>query len=155
MQDHKRLKDGDEGPNTAGMGAYCPCKLITDEQLEFVKHDVIEKAITGFQKLGINYCGILFAGIMLTPDGPRNLEFNCRLGDPETQALLPLLETDLYDVYEACCNKTLNKLELKWKKNKYAVCVCMMNAGYPEKTVYGQQITGMNNHKKVIFDRKY
>lgn len=141
-QDHKRLSNNDDGPNTGGMGAYCPCPLITDADLEFVRREVIERAVAGFKSSNINYIGILYAGLMLTPDGPRTLEFNCRFGDPETQVILPLLETDLYDVIEACCDGHLKDIELKWKRNKSAVGVVMASAGYPEKVINGREITG-------------
>lgn len=141
-QDHKRLSNGDNGPNTGGMGAYCPCPLISDADLEFVKREVIDKAVAGFKSLNINYCGILYAGMMLTPNGPRTLEFNCRFGDPETQVVLPLLENDLFDIAEACCDGHLKDIDLKWKTDKSAVGVVMASAGYPENVIKGCEITG-------------
>lgn len=142
-QDHKRLKNDDAGPNTGGMGAYCPCPIISADDLAFVEREVLHKAVNGFKSLNIKYCGVLYAGMMLTPNGPRTLEFNCRFGDPETQVVLPLLETDLYDVVEACCNGILQNVQLKWKQNKSAVGVVMASAGYPEKVINGREITGM------------
>lgn len=140
-QDHKRLCDGDNGPNTGGMGAYCPCPL-NDADLEFARVEIIERAVTEFKARGINYCGVLYAGLMLTPAGPRTLEFNCRFGDPETQIILPLLENDLYDVIDACCNARLNQIELKWKPGKSAVGIVMASEGYPDSPINGRKITG-------------
>lgn len=141
-QDHKRLLDYDQGPNTGGMGAYCPCSLITDEEIQFAKREVIDRAVAGFKKLGITYRGILYAGLMLTKDGPRTLEFNCRFGDPETQVILPLLETDLFDIAEACCTGQLNSIDLKWKTGKVAVGVVMASANYPDTPRKGDRISG-------------
>lgn len=97
-QDHKRLKEGDEGPNTGGMGAYCPCPIASQSDLDTIRRDVLQKAVDGLRKEGSPFVGVLYAGLMLTSDGPKVLEFNCRFGDPETQVLLPLLEADLYDI---------------------------------------------------------
>lgn len=141
-QDHKRLKDNDLGPNTGGMGAYCPCPLISAEALELVRTQVLEKALIGLRSEGISYCGVLYAGMMLTPDGPKTLEFNCRFGDPETQVILPLLETDLFDVMFACCNNTLKEIDLKWRNGVSAVGVVMASAGYPETSTKGCIIEG-------------
>lgn len=133
-QDHKRLLNNDEGPNTGGMGAYCPCPLISAADLELVQREVFDRALEGFKSLGINYCGVLYAGLMLTPDGPKNLEFNCRFGDPETQVILPLLETGLYDVFEACCQQRLNEVTLRWKQGLSAVGIVMASETYPESS---------------------
>lgn len=97
-QDHKRLEEGDQGPNTGGMGAYCPCPLASQSDLDTIQRDVLQKAVDGLRKEGAPFVGVLYAGLMLTADGPKVLEFNCRFGDPETQVLLPLLEADLHDV---------------------------------------------------------
>lgn len=141
-QDHKRLCDGDNGSNTGGMGAYCPCPLINDADLEFARVEIIERAVTEFKARGIEYCGVLYAGLMLTPAGPRTLEFNCRFGDPETQIILPLLENDLYEVIDACCNARLKEIELKWKTDKSAVGVVMASEGYPDSPINGRKIIG-------------
>lgn len=143
-QDHKRLANDDVGPNTGGMGAYCPCPLITANELEFVKREVLDRAVAGFKALNIRYCGVLYAGMMLTPNGPRTLEFNCRFGDPETQVVLPLLNSDLFDVMEACCLEQLDRITLKWKTGLSAVGVVMASAGYPETSTKGSVITGMS-----------
>lgn len=141
-QDHKRLGNGDSGPNTGGMGAYCPCPLISAADLATATRDVLVKAVRGFQASNINYCGVLYAGLMLTADGPKTLEFNCRFGDPETQVLLPLLENDLYDVMRACCEQTLSDIELKWSQDRSAVGVVMASAGYPETSTKDCEIIG-------------
>lgn len=148
-QDHKRLSDGDKGPNTGGMGAYCPCPLINEVDLEFAKTEIIERALNEFKKRGINYVGVLYAGLMLTEHGPRTLEFNCRFGDPETQVILPLLETDLYEVVEACVNGQLNNIELKWKEGKSAVGVVMASEGYPDAPINGRKILGKLNNNEL------
>lgn len=147
-QDHKRLSDGDNGPNTGGMGAYCPCPLISAADLEFARKEIIERALIEFKKRGIKYCGVLYAGLMLTENGPRTLEFNCRFGDPETQVILPLLDTDLYEIVVACCDGSLKNIELKWKENKSAVGVVMASEGYPDAPINGRKIIG-KIHKRI------
>lgn len=145
-QDHKRLKDNDEGLNTGGMGAYCPCPLINQQELDLVKSQVLQRAVDGLRKEGILYNGILYAGMMLTKDGPKTLEFNCRFGDPETQVILPLLEDDLFDVMMACCtNHLCNVPELKFKKDLNAVGVVMASKGYPETSTKGCVISGISD----------
>ncbi|XP_055838329.1 trifunctional purine biosynthetic protein adenosine-3 [Episyrphus balteatus] len=152
-QDHKRLKENDEGPNTGGMGAYCPCPLISKADIEIVKKEVLQKAVDGLRSEGIQYCGVLYAGIMLTPKGPMVLEFNCRFGDPETQVILPLLKTDLFEVMSACCANKLNELDLQWENNLNAVGVVMASAGYPETSTKGCVIEGIpeNSTEDIIF----
>lgn len=145
-QDHKRLGDGDLGPNTGGMGAYCPCPLIDSKDLEFSIKEILERTVAGFKSSNIHYCGVLYAGIMLTPNGPKTLEFNCRFGDPETQVLLPLLESDLFEVMVACCEQRLSKIDLKWKKNMSAVGVIMASKGYPETSTKGCEISNLEIH---------
>lgn len=142
-QDHKRIFDNDAGPNTGGMGAYCPCPLLTDDQVQYIQKEVLEKSVEGFKKDNIKYIGVLYAGLMLTSDGPKVLEFNCRFGDPETEVILPLLESDLYEVMLSCCNGSLASQELKWKENVSAVGVVMASKGYPETSSKGQTIKGI------------
>ncbi|KAJ8983963.1 hypothetical protein NQ317_008666 [Molorchus minor] len=143
-QDHKRIYDNDKGPNTGGMGAYCPCPLLTSKQLQYVQKDVLERALDGFRKENIKFVGVLYAGLMLTKDGPKVLEFNCRFGDPETEVILPLLDSDLYDIMKSCCLGTLQQLELKWKQNITTVGVVMASRGYPDSSSKGQTITGID-----------
>lgn len=150
-QDHKRLKDGDEGLNTGGMGAYSPCPLISQQELDIVKSQVIQRAVDGLRSEGIQYCGILYAGMMLTKDGPKTLEFNCRFGDPETQVILPLLEDDLFDLMMASCTNNLcNVPELKFKSNLNAVGVVMASKGYPETSTKGCVINGISSADNLI-----
>ncbi|XP_020810130.1 trifunctional purine biosynthetic protein adenosine-3 [Drosophila serrata] len=153
-QDHKRLGNGDSGPNTGGMGAYCPCPLISQPALELVQKAVLERAVQGLAKERISYQGVLYAGLMLTRDGPRVLEFNCRFGDPETQVILPLLETDLFEVMLACCTGKLDKVTLQWRSGVSAVGVILASAGYPETSTKGCVITGLpanNTPTQLIF----
>ncbi|KAH8273588.1 hypothetical protein KR018_002667 [Drosophila ironensis] len=153
-QDHKRLGNGDTGPNTGGMGAYCPCPLISQPALELVQRAVLERAVQGLIKERISYQGVLYAGLMLTRDGPRVLEFNCRFGDPETQVILPLLETDLFEVMQSCCNGQLDKLTLQWHSGVSAVGVVLASAGYPETSTKGCLISGLstaNSDTQLIF----
>lgn len=143
-QDHKRLKDNDEGLNTGGMGAYCPCPLVTQSELNVVKTQVLQRAVDGLRKEGIAYKGILYAGMMLTADGPKTLEFNCRFGDPETQVILPLLKTDLFDVMMATAADHLNTVpDLDFDLNRSAVGVVMASKGYPETSTKGCVINGI------------
>ena len=139
-QDHKRLLDGDYGPNTGGMGAYAPAPIFTSDMMQEAMESVLLPAIRGLKGEGTPFVGVLYAGLMLTPDGVRVLEFNCRFGDPETQVVLPLLETDLLDVADACVNGTLADLEIRWK-NGAAVCVVLASKGYPEKVESGKSVT--------------
>lgn len=130
-QDHKRLLDGDMGPNTGGMGAYAPYRL-DEGMMDEITRTIIQPAIDGLRAEGRPFVGVLYPGIMLTADGPRVLEFNCRFGDPETEVILPLMETDLLDVVEACIQGTLDKIEIKWKRGA-AACVVLASGGYPGK----------------------
>lgn len=125
------------------MGAYCPCPLISEESLKIVVNDVLLKTVKGLRKEGIKYNGILYAGIMLTPDGAKTLEFNCRFGDPETQVILPLLKTDLFDLFEATCLNKLNSIELDFKSSAYAVGVVLASKGYPDSSTKGCIIEGI------------
>ncbi|XP_054741633.1 trifunctional purine biosynthetic protein adenosine-3 [Anastrepha obliqua] len=152
-QDHKRLRDGDVGPNTGGMGAYCPCPLIPPADLERINRAILQKAVDALRQEGIHYCGVLYAGLMITTDGPKVLEFNCRFGDPETQVILPLLEIDLYAVMSACVENRLKEVTLQWREDVSAVGVVMASAGYPETSTKGCIIEGMpiNTADELIF----
>jgi len=129
-QDHKQLYDGDQGPNTGGMGAYAPVPEAEMYRHE-IENQIIKPTLKAFQDEGCPYQGILYIGLMITSDGPKVIEFNCRLGDPETQTILPLLETDLVDVCKAVLEKRVDTLEMKWS-NKSAVCVYAVSKGYPD-----------------------
>lgn len=150
-QDHKRLFDGDEGPNTGGMGAYAPAPIFIAEMLDEAVRTVLRPAIDGLRQEGMPFVGVLYAGLMLTSSGLRVLEFNCRFGDPETQAVLPLLETDLLDIAEACVNGNLADIRIRWKDGA-AVCVVLASQGYPEKVESGRRVTfGMLPEDVVCF----
>ncbi|MFZ1683582.1 MAG: phosphoribosylamine--glycine ligase [Candidatus Zixiibacteriota bacterium] len=142
-QDHKRALDDDKGPNTGGMGAYCPVDLITPELMMEIQEHILEPTINGLRNEGINFSGILYAGLMLTEHGPRVLEFNVRFGDPETQAILPMLKTDLIDLFKAVIDKKLaNFPKLEWRKGSSA-CVIMASKGYPGNYKTGIPISGI------------
>jgi len=141
-QDHKRLLDHDNGPNTGGMGAFAPAPCLPKNQIELISNSVFRPVLEGMRKEGIPYTGVLYAGLMLTSDGVKVLEFNARFGDPETQVILPLLETDLLEILIACTNQTLHKITMRWTE-KSAVCVVLASAGYPLKTITGYPISGL------------
>ncbi|XP_029161441.1 trifunctional purine biosynthetic protein adenosine-3 [Nylanderia fulva] len=143
-QDHKRIFNEDAGPNTGGMGAYCPCPLLSETEYEQVKINVLQKAVDGLRKENIPFVGVLYAGLMLTKDGPKVLEFNCRFGDPETEVLLPMLTSDLFTIMKACCEETLNAPLVSWRENVSAVGVILASRGYPESSSKGQIITGID-----------
>jgi phosphoribosylamine--glycine ligase len=142
-QDHKRLLDGDEGPNTGGMGAFAPSPLATPELLATVEEEIMGRALAGMQARGTPYVGVLYAGLMLTEDGLRVLEFNCRFGDPETQVILPLLESDLLEVFLACIEGRLDKIEVQWRDGAAATIV-LASAGYPDAHTKGHHISGLD-----------
>jgi phosphoribosylamine---glycine ligase len=139
-QDHKRLLDGDEGPNTGGMGAYAPAPIFTAELMNEALELVLKPAVQGLRSEGTPFVGVLYAGLMLTANGIRVLEFNCRFGDPETQVMLPLLETDLLEIAGACVNGTLADVDIRWN-NGAAICVVLASKGYPEKVQSGKLVT--------------
>jgi phosphoribosylamine---glycine ligase len=143
-QDHKRIGDGDTGANTGGMGAYAPAPIGTPELMERVQREVLEPMLKAFQDEDIDYQGILYAGLMVYPDGNFGvLEFNCRFGDPETQAILPLLETSLVDLFAACIDRQLATLmPLTWYP-AVATCVVVSANGYPGNYTKGQPITSV------------
>lgn len=142
-QDHKRLLEGDHGPNTGGMGAYTPSPLVTPELLQDVEKQVLRPVLDGMAAEGSPYKGVLYAGIMLTEDGIKVLEFNCRFGDPETQVVVPLLENDIVDVFEACIDGTLANSEPTWRKDA-AVTIVMSAQGYPNDYTKGVEINGID-----------
>lgn len=142
-QDHKRLLDGDAGPNTGGMGAYAPAPIASSALIEEATHTILQPAVDGLRAEGRPFVGVLYAGLMLTQAGLRTLEFNCRFGDPETQVLLPLLETDLLEVMEACVEGNLENKEIRWKE-RAAACVVLASEGYPANYPKGRTITGLD-----------
>jgi phosphoribosylamine--glycine ligase len=142
-QDHKRLKDNDEGPNTGGMGAYSPAPIVTPAMHARVMREVINPTITGMAKDGITFTGFLYAGLMIDAQGnPKTLEFNCRMGDPETQPIMARLKSDLVGVMEHAVNGTLDTVELEWDR-RTAVGVVMAAAGYPDDPRKGDVIEGI------------
>lgn len=141
-QDHKRLLDGDQGPNTGGMGAYCPTPQVPKDLLLKIKNTILQRTVDGMQQEGVPYTGILYAGIMLTKDGPKVLEFNCRFGDPECQVILPLLKSDLYEVIQSTLDGLLNTSLPVWLENHTAITVVMASKGYPGAYTKGVEITG-------------
>ncbi|NXM70095.1 PUR2 protein, partial [Serilophus lunatus] len=148
-QDHKRLRDGDEGPNTGGMGAYSPAPQISKDLLQKIRDTVLQKTVDGMRKEGVPYSGVLYAGLMLTKDGPKVLEFNCRFGDPECQVILPLLKSDLYEVMQAVLNKRLSTSLPVWLEDSAAVTVVMASQGYPGAYPKGLEITGLAKAKQL------
>ena len=142
-QDHKRALDGDNGLNTGGMGAYSPAPCVTPSLQKEIEAMCI-KTVEKMAERGTPYVGVLYAGMMLTPNGPHVLEFNCRFGDPETQVLLPLLETDLYQVMTACCKGTLHDVDVRFRENTAAATVVCAAKGYPENYPKGMAITGLD-----------
>lgn len=142
-QDHKRAFDNDEGPNTGGMGAYSPAPIYTDELAEDVLARVLQPAVDGMRAEGRLYKGVLYAGLMLTADGVKVLEFNARFGDPETQAVLYRLQSDLVEVMLAVIDGTLADVKLQWS-DEPTVCVVVASGGYPGKYARGQAISGLD-----------
>lgn len=142
-QDHKRILDGDQGPNTGGMGAYAPAPILPPALVEEYTRSILQPTIDGLRAEGRSFVGVLYAGLMLTADGPRVLEYNCRFGDPETQAILPLLESDLLDVVEACVNGRLAETDVQWRSGA-AACVVIASEGYPGKYPSGREVHGLD-----------
>ncbi|XP_044044570.1 trifunctional purine biosynthetic protein adenosine-3 isoform X2 [Siniperca chuatsi] len=142
-QDHKRLQDGDLGPNTGGMGAYCPTPQVSQELLQQIRETVLQKTVDKMKEEGTPYVGVLYAGLMLTKQGPKVLEFNCRFGDPECQVLLPLLKSDLYEVILNTMNGKLASSAPVWHQDSSAVTVVMASSGYPGSYKKGVEITGL------------
>jgi phosphoribosylamine---glycine ligase len=147
-QDHKRIFDQDQGPNTGGMGAYAPAPAVTPELLQRVQREILDPVIAGMQAEGTPYQGVLYAGLMLTPDGPKVIEFNCRFGDPETQAVLPLLASDLVELAQACVDGTLADHPVSWKPGA-AVCVVLAAPGYPGSYPHNLPITGLTEAEMI------
>lgn len=141
-QDHKRVADGDAGPNTGGMGAYAPAPVVTPAMLARIMREILQPTVEAMRREGCPYVGCLYAGLMITADGPKVVEFNARFGDPETQVVLPLLESDLTVVMEACINGRLERTPVAWA-NGAAVCVVMAAGGYPGDYKKGDAIDGL------------
>jgi phosphoribosylamine---glycine ligase len=142
-QDHKRLKDNDQGPNTGGMGAFCPSRSISDDVMAVVESEILVPTVDALRREGIDYKGVLFAGLMLTPAGPKVLEFNCRFGDPECQPLMTRLKSDLLELMLATCDGRLDQIDVKWDE-RAACCVVVAAEGYPERPKAGVVIEGLD-----------
>lgn len=143
-QDHKRIGDGDRGANTGGMGAYAPAPIVTPELIQTVIKDVFHPAVEGLSRMGSPYQGVLYAGLIIVRSRPFVLEFNARFGDPETQVVLPLLQTDLLDVMEAVIEHRLDQLTVRWHAGS-AVCIVMTSKGYPGSYESGMPIHGLGH----------
>jgi len=150
-QDHKRVYDGDNGPNTGGMGAYSPTLAIDEVLSQKIQEKIIDKTITSLRNEGITFKGFLYAGIMLKDGEPYVLEYNVRMGDPECQPILMRMNSDLFQYLKACVNDTLEKMPpISWK-NKSAVCVVLASKGYPESYPKGDEISGLD----LMYDDAY
>ena len=141
-QDHKRLGDGDTGPNTGGMGAFSPSDTIDAETMSMIETQILVPTLNALITEEIQFRGVLYAGLMLTPGGPKVLEYNCRFGDPETQVQLPRLQTDLLEVFDLATRGELENVDLRWDP-RHALCVVMAAAGYPDNVRKGDEITGL------------
>jgi phosphoribosylamine--glycine ligase len=147
-QDHKQLYDGNRGPNTGGMGTFSPSQRLDTSLLQEIREKILEPFLEGIQKDHLRFHGLLFPGVMLTKEGPRVLEFNCRFGDPETQVLLPRLKTDLIDLLEATTTEQLDAVTAEWDTGS-AVCVVMASGGYPGKYSTGKTIVGLEDVRQM------
>ncbi len=147
-QDHKKIFDNDQGPNTGGMGAYSPVPFYTTEIKEKVCREILKPTVKGLRNEGKEYKGVLYAGLILTKEGPKVLEFNARFGDPETQVVLPGLKTDLLAILNAVIEGTLHEINIEWKNNS-AVCVVVASGGYPGKYQKDKVISGLERLKKM------
>jgi len=153
-RDHKRVFDGDRGPNTGGMGAFSDDSLLSAELEARIQADVVQPTIRGLKHEGIPYRGFLYFGLMITPEGPRVLEYNCRMGDPETQAILLRAEFDLAEALLATAKENISAIDATWKRGA-SICVVVASKGYPEKPVVGAQIQGVDGESteddRVVF----
>lgn len=147
-QDHKPAYDGDKGPNTGGMGAYSPAPVVTDELFQFATEKIAYPLIKTMAKKGITFKGIIYAGLMVTKNGTKVLEFNARFGDPETQPVLSRLKSDIVPVFLSCVDQTLDKVEIEWDENP-TVCVVMASGGYPKSYEKGYTIEGIADADKL------
>ena len=151
-QDHKRIGEGDKGLNTGGMGAYSPSRLINDKLDKKILSKIIEPTIQGLKEIGTNYKGFLYAGLMIVKNEPYLIEYNVRMGDPECQTILPMLKTDLLDIFMSCCTGRLSETEIKWH-NKKSLCVVLCSKGYPDQFKKNVLIKDLNKTK--LGDNEY
>ena len=143
-QDHKKVLEGDKGKNTGGMGAYSPSRLINDELEKKIINKIIKPTLDGLSKMGIEYKGFLYAGLMIVKGEPFLIEYNVRMGDPECQTILPKLKTDLSQIFLSCCNGKLDKINIEWI-NKKSLCVVLCSKGYPEQFKKNVEIKNLEN----------
>jgi len=147
-RDHKRVYDGNKGPNTGGMGAVSPAPAYDEELARIVEENIIQKTLNAMAMEGVPFKGVLYTGLMLTKEGPKVLEYNCRFGDPEAQVVIPRLKTDLIDIMLAVIDGELADINIEWKKES-AVCVVMASGGYPGHYETGKEITGIDDAEKT------
>ena len=147
-QDHKPIYDGDRGPNTGGMGAYAPAPLLDRATLASVEEDILKPVVREMASSGRPYSGVLYAGLIKDPQGIKVLEFNCRFGDPEAQALLPLMKTDLFELMERTVADDLSNAAIEWR-DEHAVCVVLASGGYPSKYEKGKIISGLEDVSRM------
>lgn len=150
VQDHKRIGDGDSGPNTGGMGTYTPTTVFTPQIASQVQKEILDPTIRAMAGEGEPFIGTLFLGLMITKNGPRLIEYNVRFGDPETQAVLPLLESDLAEIFLSAVNGKLDPSSIRWKTNTTSVCVVAASAGYPGKYRDGKKVIGIETVKDSL-----
>jgi len=148
-QDHKRAYDGDQGPNTGGMGAFCPSPIYTGDIAEICMDTIIRPTIDAMNAEGAPFKGVLYFGLMLTPQGPRVVEYNARFGDPEAQPILTMLKTDILDIFEAVVDGRLDEIDIEWHDG-YACCVVMASGGYPGSYQKGFRIDGLEDVPDVV-----
>jgi phosphoribosylamine--glycine ligase len=151
-QDHKRVLEGDMGKNTGGMGAYSPSRLINNDLEKKIIQKIIEPTLRGLKEIGSNYKGFLYAGLMIVKNEPYLIEYNVRMGDPECQTILPKLKTNLLDIFIACCDQKLDKIEIKWH-NKKSLCIVLCSNGYPDK--FDKNVLIKNLSKIELRDNEY
>ena len=153
-QDHKRVLEGDKGKNTGGMGAYSPSRLINNELEKKIINKIIKPTMKGLSDLGTNYKGFLYAGLMIVDNEPYLIEYNVRMGDPECQTILPKLKSDISNIFLACCDKKLNKIEIEWH-NKKSLCVVVCSRGYPDSFLKNVEIKKLDqislNNNEFLF----
>lgn len=151
-RDHKPIFDGNKGPNTGGMGTIAPVPDITETQMNEIRKTIVEPVIKAMRARGIPFTGCIYPGLMMTQDGPKVVEFNCRFGDPEMESYMRLLDTDLFDILNECVEGSLNKIKIGWKKQS-ACCIVLASAGYPASSSKGDEIFGLDhagNEKDLV-----
>ena len=147
-QDHKRAFDGNQGPNTGGMGAFCPSPNYTPDIAARCEKEIFQPTVAALRAEGRPFKGVIYFGLMLTADGPKVVEYNARFGDPETQPILSMLDTDLMDIFQACVNGTLDQVDIRWKEGA-ACCIVLASGGYPVQYQSGYPISGLEEAGKL------